>query len=260
MEELIEGMNDIIRRKKFIYEEFYSFLNGVRGIPIYSYELKRGQFFYRSRINEDSDYFYCFKDLSYPPQDSVKRFGRANRPGQNFLYLSDTFETSISEVIQENLNSTVLTTTKWLVEDDITIRLIPDFENHKMSDIVSNIEQGLNKNQIDFLKILNFYFRAVSESNTWNYALEVTSAFSNSLLAEANRQSLMNYGTLYTSVRRNQGFNLSLLPELVDNKKVVIVDVNKHIVNKLADYLIIKTEYPSDIDFSKGKIEWKNYS
>lgn len=259
MNDLIKEINQIIQRKEFIYEEFYCLLNGIEKIPIHSYRIIKGHTFFRSRINKDSKYFYDFKDLSYPDKEMVNKFGRANRPCQNLLYLSDTPETSFSEILPaERKNDEVieLTKTEWSIEEDLTVRIIPDFENEKMKELIASISVSNVKNQLDFLKILNFFFRAVPENGGDNFAYEITSAFCNALLAESNRENTLNDGTLYTSVQQSIGFNLSLKPEVVKTGKVKIIDIEKHYLRNLGDNVVVDTERPKKVDYRTGKIEW----
>lgn len=257
-DDFIELVNAIIRRKKFIYEEFYSLLNGIKGIPIYNYTVQKGQLFYRSRVNPNSENYYLFKDLIYPEQIFVTDFGRTNRPGQILLYLSDTMETSFSEVLPKDFKETVeLTTTQWIIDENIKVSIIPDFDNIKMKELISNVSQDSKPNQIEFLKIINFYFRAVSLNGTCNYAYEITSSFANARLAESRREDQIIEGTLFTSVQKNQGFNLSLNPETVLNKKIRITDISKSYINKFGNNLTFSVEKPLHIDFKNQTIIWK---
>lgn len=260
MNDLIQEINGIIRRKEFIYEEFYSLLNGTKGIPIHSYKILKGQTFYRSRINKESKYFYNLKDLSYPEKENIRKFGRTNRPGQNLLYLSDTLDTSFSELIQSNIEKDKvleLTKTEWSIENDLSVRIIPDFENDKMNELIKDISNSYIKNQLDFLKILNFFFRAVPENGGDNFAYEITSAFCNALLAESIRESTLNDGTLYTSAQLSKGFNLSLKTDVVKTGKVKIIDVKKHYLRNLGNNIVVETEKPKKVNYKTGDIEWK---
>ena len=257
--DLINQFNSIIQRKEFIYDEIYCWLNGIKNIPIYSYRIIKKHTFFRSRINKDSKYFYDFKDLSYPDKEMVRIFGRANKPGQNLLYLSDTAITSFSEILPtERKKDEVieLTTTKWSIEQDLTVRIIPDFENEKMKELISSISESNVKNQLDFLKILNFYFRAVPENGGDNFAYEITSAFCNALLAESKRENTLNDGTLYTSVQLSKGFNLALKTDIVKSGKIKIIEVEKHYLRNLGNYVAIETERPKKVNFKTGEIEW----
>lgn len=256
--DLIDKINVIIRNGNFIYEEFYSLLNGVGGIPIYNYTLQKGQLFYRSRLNPDSENYYSFKDLSFPDKKLVTSFGRTNRPGQNVLYLSDSLTTSLTEIIPEDFDKTIeLTTAEWLVEENIEIAIIPDFDNIKMKGLLSRYINKNTKDQIDFLKIINSFFRAVTINEDNNFAYELTSAFSNARLSESVRTGHLTEGILYTSAKQNLGFNISLNPEIVANGKIRIKDIRKHYINKLGDRIIYKNENPIQIDFKKQKVEWK---
>lgn len=257
-DDLIKDINSIVKRKRFIYEEFYTLINGIGGIPIYNYTIPKGQLFYRSRINPESDNYYQFKDLIYPEKKFVTSFGRTNRPGQSLLYLSDTIETSFSEVLPEILNKTIeLTTTHWRVEENIKVSIIPDFDNIKMKELIAEVAKDNVQNQMDFLKLINFYFRAVSVNGDYNYAYEITSSFSNARLAESKRSNFVTEGTLFTSVQRNKGFNLSLYPETVIKDKIQIIDVTMHHINKLRNNLTYDVVNPLHIDFTKGVIKWK---
>lgn len=260
MEDLTQEINRIIQRKEFIYEEFYSLLNRIGGIPIHSYKITKGQTFFRCRINNESQYFYNLKDLSYPAKEDIRKFGRTNRPGQNLLYLSDTLYTSFSELIQSNMEKDKvleLTKTEWSIEKDLLVRIIPDFENVKMNELIKDISSSYLKNQLDFLKILNFFFRAVPENGGDNYAYEITSAFCNALLAESIRENTLNDGTLYTSVQLSKGFNLSLKTDVAKTRKVKIIDVEKHYLRNLGNNIIIETERPKKVNYKTGEIEWK---
>lgn len=262
MKELIHSIEDIVKRKEFTYEEFFMFINGLENIPTYSYLIKKGLTFYRTRINENNKSFKNISKLSYPPSIKVTDFERANRPSQSLLYLSDTETTSLSEMkfLQKMAanESVRVTVTKWEINDDIQIKILPDFENPKMNLLISNIKNEESFGQLEFLKSMNYFFRAqYNEENKFTYHL--TSAFCNSLLAESIRVEKVNYGTLFTSVQTGLGFNLALKPEVVKTDKVQITEATEYVFQKLGDFNLCDLDQKKSTNKfcdKTGKIIW----
>lgn len=239
MEELIHKIKEIVNRKEFLYEEFFMFINGIENIPIYAYSIKKDSIFFRTRININNKPFKNISELGFPPSNKVSDFERANRPSQSLLYLSDTMSTSISEMkFLQNLKageSVKTTVTKWVVKEDFPIKIIPDFDNPKMNQLIDSIKNDVSSGQLEFLKTMNYFFRAqYNEEN--KFAYHITSAFCNSLLAESIRINKENYGTMFTSVQTGIGFNLALKPLVVLKNNIQVTEVTEYLFQKLGNH------------------------
>jgi hypothetical protein len=66
---------------------YYSLFGQLRIIPVTSAILKAGHHIERARINEGGEIFHSEKEISYRTDfENIRKFGRANLPGQSLFY------------------------------------------------------------------------------------------------------------------------------------------------------------------------------
>ena len=258
---------EIMSHSSFIYDELFCYFSTLQDIPVYDYKLLKGNSFYRARKNDNFANFQNFNDLYSPPKDLVKNYSRANKPFQSVFYVSDTWETNLAELKLFLLNGLAIgdyiwiTQAKWEQLKDFNLVILPDFENLKMKEFINNFISKLPKNQIQFLKFMNSFFRKpINPTKDDSKTYQLTSAFCNALLAESFRSKSPIDGILYTSVESSSGFNLALNPSLIEQNEIKIDKVVKYVFRKSSKTTFdnfIGPNMPMNIDFEKGKIDWE---
>lgn len=262
-----KDINKIIHKSEFIYDELFCYFSTLGNIPVYNYKLKNGNSFFRSRKNETFDNFNNVSDLVAPPKHLVKSYSRANKPFQSVFYASDLWETNIAELKPFLLKQIAIgdiiwvTQTEWKQLEDLNLTIIPDFKNPKMIELINKyVSDGLSKDQLQFLVLINQYFRQPVISNIENsQTYKVTSAFCNALISESIRNNNQIDGILYTSVENKTGFNIVLSSNIVEQKKLKLKSVVKHFLRKCSETEFdnfIKPNMPTKIDDENNKIIW----
>ena len=254
-----------LKNNEFCYEEFFTYFSQTSDLPVYTYKIQKGQPFYRARINETFSNYENFKDLSYPPENVLLKYGRANKPLQSVLYLSDKWKTNLAELKLFLINKISsgdiiwITQAEWIATEIITVTMIPDFENKKMKDFIDKFVRNMTENKINFLKIINKYFNDnIANDNGITYQL--TSAFCNAMISESIRKNNKTDGILYSSVQDITGFNFALNRSVIDDKKLILNSVVKHYLQKTEKRKInncIPPIIPDSLDFQNEKIIWK---
>ena len=268
MKEFLTFVNKTLDQKDYAYEELFCFFSKQDNLPVYHYKIQKGQSFFRARKNNSFKNFSEFIDLSYPPNEFVLQYNRANKPLQSVLYVSDTWLTNHEELKRFWLKELDIgdifwvTQAEWEILDDIKVIIIPDFQNTKMNDFIKNFVSNDNtKEQVEFLQIINKHFRTpVKPKETNSPIYKFTSAFCNSLLAESLRNNNKIDGILYTSVEHNSGFNLSLNSDLINEGKMKIKNVVKHYLRKSSKSEIdnyIDPIMAKEIDYKSSRIIWE---
>ena len=98
MKKFITFVNKTLEQKDYAYEELFCFFSKQDNLPVYQYKFQKGQTFFRARKNNSFKNFSTFKELSYPPNELVLKYNRANKPLQNVLYVSDSWLTNLAEL------------------------------------------------------------------------------------------------------------------------------------------------------------------
>jgi hypothetical protein len=194
---------------------------------------------YRASIHNLDEFFItAINRLSYRPADDVGSFGRVNRPYQAYFYASGEAQTCFTELNKrilselEHKKEIAVTLSQWTLQRDLTVCVIPDWNNKEMYPFIQRIDlfKNLSQENYKLLKDINKLFLTEDDNSNIH---QVTSAFCNAILYDAIRQRINIDGFLYTSVKNGIGFNLALLPNLIDDKNLILTKVCKtHIIKK----------------------------
>ena len=260
-------INDILKFSSFIYDELFCYFSTLQSIPVYNYNLPKGNSFFRARKNESFANFQNISDLYSPPKLLVKNYSRANTPLQSVFYVSDTWETNLAELKPFLLDGLAIGDVIWITQtklkqiQDLNLVILPDFKNPKMTEFINNFVSRLSENQIQFLSFINSFFsKPINPTKTDSKTYQLTSAFCNAVLAESVRNKNPIDGIIYTSVEHGSGFNLALNPSLIEQNKIVVENVVKHFLRKSSKTTFdnfIEPNMPTNIDFVKNTIEWE---
>lgn len=82
------------------YEFACSCFMKINKPPVFLCEVPAGQRVIHSRTHESEDFFCKISDISLPPEECVKNYGRCNRPKQAVFYCSENRPTSYIELLQ----------------------------------------------------------------------------------------------------------------------------------------------------------------
>jgi hypothetical protein len=269
--QFLESINNIDLNSSFAYENLFAIFSQIQHQPYYVYNFKKelNISFYRSRKNQGLNYYFDFKDISYPPSNKVLGYSRANKPLQNLFYLSDNLRTSLFELKlfwSDNLSDGEIfwvTAGKWDLIEDLSVVIIPDFTSYSMKRFINVAIKKLDKPQLDFLKFINSKF--MEQASPDNNIYKITSAFCNAILDDKERKKESIDGVLFTSVHGSHGINLALSQKTVDSKKFELNSVVKLVLRKTTDInnkpVIEELDPPifaHDLDFKNKKIIWGN--
>jgi len=217
---------------------------------------------YRSRIHSSEKYITDIDELSYRPAKDVLVFGRVNRPCQSYFYASGEANTCYDELenrINEELrtkNEIALTTGQWTLKRDLTLCVIPDWNNPNLIQFVQNIESFKNLSQINInlLRGINKLFLSEDENSN---IYQVSSAFCNAILYYAIRQKVNIDGFLYTSVKNGRGYNLALFPKIINDEEIILTNVVKtYFSRNIKSYF----NEAKNVDMKTKKIVWEKSS
>ncbi|MBQ8720854.1 MAG: hypothetical protein IJY67_01725 [Paludibacteraceae bacterium] len=138
----------------------YNYFDSITGnnIPLIHFGLPKGCVFLRQRINKENELFTQIAELSYPPADCVKEYGRANVPYKPMFYGS-TFgfdfrnelplprmlvllETSTFAKDPEKSGIERSTCSKWMAQKDLNLIALPfSVEYVRPLNVIKQIQQ-----------------------------------------------------------------------------------------------------------------------
>jgi hypothetical protein len=220
---------------------------------------------YRALIFNSDVFITDINRLSYRPADKVSTFGRVNRPYQAYFYASGEPKTCLTELDKriisevEDKKEIAIITSQWTLQRDLTVCVIPDWNNEEMNPFIQRIESfnNLSQENRNLLKDINKLFLTEGDNSNIH---QITSAFCNAIVYDAIRQRKNIDGFLYTSVKNGIGYNIALLPHLIDDKDLILTKVCKtNIIKKDIE----KNEFyykpyieAKSIDLKNNKIIW----
>lgn len=70
-------------------------------IPFTSGKVPAGTELFRARVNSNKEPFDLVSDIYVPPSHLIKKYGRANKPGERIFYCASNFKLAAFEVIQD---------------------------------------------------------------------------------------------------------------------------------------------------------------
>ncbi len=249
---MVEELKNIVESIDLNLEEAYDQLFNVFTtycvIPTLTVPLKTKSFVFRSRPNENNIDFAHYSQISYPDSSIVIDYSRANRPHQSMFYASDYFPTTLLELLPRFEDYSiedrfVMTTGKWVVQSDLHVILIPNPLNERMNNIFKKIDKLIkSRYELDYWSYINTFFCARVSNNKNIY--KISSAYCNALLKLSENNGHNIDGILYTSVQDGSGYNITLFPNVV-NEKLFLQDVVKNFIRR--------NKTPT------GKYEFNNY-
>jgi hypothetical protein len=130
-----------------------------KSFPIFSYTdgvIPAGSELFRARLNFDEEPFSEVKDISTPPLNLIKSYGRANKPNEQIFYCASNFRLAAFEVIQDFKNSlspkhevAFLTIGVWKTLRPLHVAIIID------SPILHSVRNDIKENFEKHQKMLN---------------------------------------------------------------------------------------------------------
>lgn len=237
MNSLIADIEKVDLECESAYEELFC-LFSRKIVPMHGYKLlkERTPSLIRSRINECFVDYCEFKNVSYPPSEKILEYSRANKPLQNLLYVSDRFDTNLSELKLllkcDLLDNDIIwvTTGTWILNEDLQVAIVPDFTNATMQ---KHFMESLTSDEYTFYSFLSGFFRKEANCNKSIY--KITSAYCNAVFSKCHRYNQRCDGVMFTSVQAGFGFNIALKPFVVDDKKISLEYVIKSYIRKSTD-------------------------
>jgi hypothetical protein len=266
---LLQTAKDEVSIESYTYIK--NILNSIE-FPIPFAIYPKGTKFIRNRIHKSNEHFETVDQLSYI-QDikNIKKFGRANEPGQSVFYCANNdilsfIETSSIAREQKDKDFEYITTGIWIATEDITAVSLLTNENirgqHSEIDDFSKSFENIITNQNDesayavsgLFQFLSKEFSRTAEGNHNHY--KITAAFTNYIFDSVERADGVLYpSTLYPT----QGFNFAFKPEVVDNK-MQFYAAQRIKMQNMGNKKYVETEkIESQINYSRSNIiHWIN--
>lgn len=264
MKNAIKHILDINLDDEFAYQRILEiFLNMT--FPIYIVPIvKNKSKIYRTRQNINGN-FSSFSELSFPPSEFVLDFGRINKPFQSVFYASDSWETTVTELMPNWFFDKIagdiitLTTASWEIIENLNVVIIPDFNNKGMDEF--NKVANYNEISDEQLMLLGFINQLFYENSFYNKRIyKITSAFCNAIKFFFKNKNKQIDGILYTSAQNRESWNVALEPHTIVKKMIKFDNVVKHFITKIDSSPrysnIIEPEISKKIDFNNEIIIW----
>lgn len=264
---LLKNAKDETSIESYIYIK--NILNSIEfTIPLTIYS--KGSKFVRCRVhNNETDFFHNVSELSYRKDiNNIKKFGRANEPGQSVFYCANDDALTLmetSEVARKHIDKPFeyITTGLWIATEEIyavnlltneDIRgthasideLSKDFE--KLVEIQNNESAKVLRRMIEFL---SKEFSRPSEGNSNHY--KITAAFTNYVFDSIDKADGISYpSTIYGK----KGLNFAFKSSVVD-KKLKFYAANRRKMENLGQQNYVETEFiESSITENQEIIKW----
>lgn len=265
---LIEySKNRSIKSYELIKEIIYKYQ-----FPFPTFTIPIGKILYRGRTHnsneiyfEDLNEFTNIKDI-----EKIQNYGRANEPRQSIFYCSDNQITAyfeVSKISRQICKPKFEHTTMgvWSIQKDLRVGLIPiNSEIKGLNIIAKNIYNTYDSLTKDFslkgieipVKLLDFIsneFLMDAKNIESNYVLSC--AFANYMYDTKGYDSFFERdteldGIFYSSVQyKDEGMNLALKPEVVENHKIKLIHAFKRTACKVNENTY------SDIELKEAKIK-----
>jgi hypothetical protein len=249
----------------------------INKLPFFIYTLPLGPAVFKSRTHKENILFPTINEVSTPPKEKVKAFGRGNIPFQPKLYSSENRITSFAENIEYWADETkfgdkiYVTIGRWILKKPLPSLIIssPD-QAARLSDFDKEHGQSLDYfiNQfsgefkeavIIFYRFLFEKFRKPAKKDIKTYI--ITSAYCNLALAKSEEKCSCIY---YPSVPyQGEGVNFCISPSFIkyDNIELTHVIRNEFVVyeNEIGKHGFRETELveAKEINYLENKIIWR---
>ena len=234
----IQKIERLDKSKGHYYEQVLFELSRIEQLPIIIYRLEANEVFFRTRINNGED-FETFKSLSYPDEEYVSSYARANKPLQQMFYCSENRPTSYIALLNNregNVGDEItLTIGCWQLVEPIDVVLV--FDPSKDRDNEYNRRHGagydsfIEQTQEEFregskrlFEFIGAYFGKQVNDDKHTYML--TTAYSNLVFTHD-----MVEGIIYPSVPfGGNGFNIAFFPKVMDDNRLRLLAVMKNVM------------------------------
>lgn len=232
---------DSINSSEEDIQELYSIFNSIdeMSLPIIRFYIDKGAFVIRQRINPKGKDFSHISELSYPPVEYCKDYGRANLPGHSMFYCcsfatdenapqpryTTLLETSNFISRRDTVGIERATCSRWDVVEKLNLIALPFSQNYERTiyDIVQIQDEwkkevqkaDVNKEAIELVEYMSNEI-AKKVDNTIDYFKIANFVY---YLLYINKKTKDSDGVIYPSVAaEGEGFNIVLKPEVVDKK------------------------------------------
>lgn len=228
--DLLQTVKDEVSIESYIYIK--NILNSIE-FPIPFIIYPKGTKFVRNRVHQEDVLFDSVDQLSYRRDiQNIRRFGRANEPGQSVFYCSNNDNLSFAETSyvareQKDRDFEYVTSGLWIATENITaVSLLTNeyirgqhAEIDESSKSFENIIALQNDESAtafkDLFQFLSKEFSNVSEGNSNHY--KITAAFANYIFNSVEKADGLLYpSTLYP----REGFNFAFKSKIVDDNKI----------------------------------------
>jgi hypothetical protein len=269
----ISFIESIDINKSWAYEQIVEGFLRIKKLPIILFKYPKGNFLFRSRLNDGSSIFYSKSEISAPHERFVSNYSRANKPRQVLFYCSEDRPTSYFEQIEhlaENASfgdEIQITIGRWLLNEDLQLGLVFNplaprtnkYSKHHgeaFDSIIDSMPETQRKGTIKFFEFIGKEYSKQSSGNASAY--KITCAYSNIVFGYEQCD-----GIIYPSVPGGgEGFNVVLKKEVSKNNILHLEDarIDKFVtrVQKNGKHNFVNTESTQASEIKYDSIEWNN--
>lgn len=228
----IREIEEIYRYSYNKFDDLHDYFLKYCGFEILITRLSVGYNTFRIRDYKVLDEIKCRDNVKYPPTSNS--YSRIGKPKQVWFYLSDCVEASLSEMLPgwyskikpgETINIII---SKWHIRENIKVMIIPDLEG--INNVCKEMDLEAYYKNHKFWAYITKKFKTTTLESKDIY--QFTSAFANALLDRAKHEGREIDGIFYPSVQYPIMSNVALLPDAVDNEKVVLSSLRKTTMQK----------------------------
>jgi hypothetical protein len=221
----LNRIKEIYKDSYYKYDDLYKYFFNYCGFQIKSSTLSKGFLTWRIRDYQNLSEIRSREDVQYPPKSTT--LSRIGKPNQIWFYISDGWEAAHLEMLPtwykkvkpgNNIN---IVLTRWQIREQIKVLIIPDLNNINVVCKNLNLDSYFLDKQFWELITNKFGTTTLEDKNIY----EFTAAFSNALITRAQIENKEFDGIFYPSVQYKSQSNLALLPEVVDEERIVLYDI-----------------------------------
>jgi len=240
MGRITDSLNKIDNSKQNI-DELYSVFYSIDelSIPIVRFFLGKDEFVLRLRINPKKEELEYVSDLTYPPYNVCRNFGRANIPYNSLFYccyqtlepnavysrILALLETSsfLKDASSKGIERSTLS--KWVIKEPLELLMMPFYAQYsRPNPLIDKIQEAWNKRVIsekvneEGLELMNYMSQELGREAPDNISYFKIANFIYYLLFINGKTKNVD-GIIYPSVpAAGEGFNIVLKPASVDEK------------------------------------------
>ena len=240
MGRITDSLNKIDNSKQNT-DELHSVFHSIDelSIPIVRFFLGKDEFVLRQRINEKNKELEYISDLTYPPYNVCRSYGRANIPYSSMFYCCG--ETSEQGAIYPRILALLETSSflkdkaskgierstlsKWIIKEPLELLMMPFYAKYsRPNPMITKIQEAWDKRMEsekvneEGLELMNYMSKELGREAPENISYFKIANFIYYLLF-INEKTKSVDGIIYPSVpAAGQGFNIVLKPTSVDKK------------------------------------------